>query len=124
MRVIAWLGSFLFLGCTTAFCDSWRGFLVDAKCYEALERNHNPTDTSTAVDEDKGQMIRYCSPKAKTKLFAIVEEDGRVEPLDPGGAGKAAELIRKAGKREMLNVVVTGSRSGGVIQTETISVIR
>ena len=121
MRVSAGFAALFCLGCVMAFGETWQGFLVDANCYEAAQRNHNPTDTSTAVDQDKGQMIRYCSPKAKTKLFAIVEQDGRVDRLDPAGATKAAELIRKTEKREMLPVAVTGARTGHVIQTDSIS---
>ena len=121
MRVVWLVTMFFCLMSSIAFGASWNGLLVDARCYAAEKRNHNPTDTSTAVDEDKGQMIRYCSPKAKTKSFGIVGEDGTLYRLDPAGDGKAAELVKSVGKRQMLEVAVSGTLHDRVIQTDSVT---
>jgi hypothetical protein len=121
MRVLSWVTICFCSLYPLAFGASWRGLLVDAKCYAAEQRNHNPTDTSTAVDEDKGQMVRYCSPKAKTKSFGIVGEDGSLFRLDPSGESKAAELVRRVGKRQMLEVAVSGTLRDHIIQTDSVA---
>src|SRR5579871_2748508 len=118
MRVIAFLAIFAAVGPAAAFGHTWRGFLVDGRCYAALERNHNPTDTSTAVDQDKGQMIRYCRPGSKTKSFALVEEDGSVDQLDAAGDGKAAGFASKVKEGSPLRVTVTGERQGNTIKVD------
>jgi len=120
MRVVWWVSIFFCSLCPVAFGASWRGLLVNANCYAAEQRNHNPTDTSTAVDEDKGQMIRYCAPKAKTKSFGIVGEDGNLYRLDSAGGAKAAEVLRKVGKTQMLEVLVSGTVRDEVIQTDSV----
>jgi hypothetical protein len=122
MRVSAWFAVLFGFWCAIALGETWRGFLVDAKCYGALQRDQNPTDTLTAVDRDQGQMIRYCSPNTKTNSFAIVENDGHVGPLDENGDRKAVQLIRRIGKRPMQEVTVTGVREGRLIRTDSISV--
>ncbi len=60
---------------------TWSGALVDSKCYASAQFNRNPHETSFA-STDQGQAIRYCSPKAKTKVFAIVQQDGSTFKLD------------------------------------------
>ena len=40
------------LASTLSFAGTWSGLLVDSRCYEAEERNVNPTDTLTSVDRD------------------------------------------------------------------------
>lgn len=103
-----------------AVAQSWTGALVDAHCYAAKERNVNPTDTLTAVDRDRGQEIRYCSPKPDTKTFALVERDATSFNLDPGGNTKAVELVRKIGRRPLFLVTVTGELDGRTIKVDTI----
>lgn len=120
MQVVSWLTVGLCFATSLAFGASWRGLPVDANCYAAEQRNHNPTDTSTAVDEDKGQMVRYCAPKTKTKSYGIVGEDGNLYRLDPAGDAKAADLVRNVGKKRMLEVAVSGTRHDQVIQTDSI----
>jgi len=121
MRVVWWVAVFFCCLSSAAFGETWRGLLVDFKCYSAEERNHNPTDTSTAVDQDKGQMIRYCAPRVKTKSFGIVGADGELYRLDPAGDAKAEELVRRAGKRQMLEVAVSGTLRDHVIQADSVS---
>ena len=117
-------GAFFCLASGLVFAESWSGALVDPKCFEALERNVNPTDTLTHVDRDTNQEIRYCSPNAKTKLFGIVEQDGTILPLDSTGNAKAAELVRTIHKKDRFDVIVTGEMSGKTIKVDSISVAR
>jgi hypothetical protein len=117
-------GAFFCLASGLVFAESWTGALVDPKCYDALERNVNPTDTLTHVDRDTNQEIRYCSPNAKTKLFGIVEQDGTILRFDSAGNAKATELVRTIHKKDRLYVVVTGEMSGKTIKVDSISVAR
>ncbi len=100
---------------------TWSGFLVDARCYGARERNVNPTDTLTAVDRDQNSELRYCSPSVKTKSFALVQQDGSSFTLDSAGNAKASELVRKAGKTSWLVVSVTGEAKKHTITVDSIS---
>lgn len=109
------------LSAATAFAETWSGILVNAKCYAAEQRNVNPTDTETAVDTDKGAEIRYCTPKPKTKSFAVVERDGRALRFDPAGDAKASAYMQSAGKQRTYEVAVTGQMNGKRIQVESIS---
>jgi hypothetical protein len=98
--------------------------LVDSKCYDAEQRNVNPTDTLTNVDRDGNREVRYCSPDLKTKSFAVVQSDGPSLQLDSAGNAKAAELVRKTGKKSRLNVAVTGEISRSTITVDSISMAR
>jgi hypothetical protein len=111
----------LFLSSTFSFAGSWAGALVDSKCYAAEERNVNPTDTLTSVDRDRNSEIRYCSPRTKTKSFAIVLPEGTALKLDAAGDAKAAELVRATGKKSLFNVAVTGERDKNTIKVDSIS---
>jgi len=66
---------------------------------------------SSALSQN--QEIRYCAPSAKTKAFAVVRHDGLSFNLDYVGNAKAAELMRKIGKKSRLTVVVTGVEISG-----------
>lgn len=109
------------LSAATAFAETWSGMLVDSKCYAAEVRNVNPTDTETAVDRDKGSEIRYCTPKRKTKSFAVVKPDGRALRFDSVGDAKASAYVQAAGKQRLYEVAVTGERNGKRIQVVSIS---
>lgn len=100
---------------------SWSGFLVNSDCYAAEERNVNPMDTNTYVDRDRDFEVRYCSPNAKTKSFTLVDHDGLSYTLDPAGNAKAADIVRQAGKKRVIEVTVTGEKSKNVIQVISIS---
>jgi len=103
--------------------ENWSGMLVDSKCYAAEERNVNPTDTETFVDRDKGYEIRYCLPKLKTKIFALVPPYGESVPLDSAGNAKAAQLIRTEGKKHLVLVTITGELIGNAIQVDSIAAL-
>lgn len=98
------------LSCAACLAGTWSGDLVDARCFANEQSNVNPTDTDTFVDTDRSYEIRYCAPKAKTKDFAIVQTDGIPLRLDAKGNAKAAELVRKAGKKSLFRMEVTGQR--------------
>src|SRR5271165_898415 len=104
VRIAALIGFSSALG----VAGSWSGSLVDSRCYANEERNVNPNDTETSVDRDSNSEIRYCSPTAKTKSFAVVQHDGMIFRLDAAGNTKAAELVRKTGRKSPFPVVVTG----------------
>jgi hypothetical protein len=100
---------------------SWSGFLVSSDCYAAEERNVNPTDTETYVNRDRDFEVRYCSPNAKTKSFTLVDHDGLSYTLDAAGNAKAAEIVRRTGKKRLLEVSVIGEAGENVIQVTSIS---
>jgi hypothetical protein len=114
----------LFLSAVLSFAGSWTGTLVDSKCYDAEERNVNPTDTLTNVDRDRNLEVRYCSPSARTKSFAVVDSDGLSFKFDTAGNAKAATLIGKSGKKSRLFVNVSGEMSRNTIQVNSISIVR
>jgi hypothetical protein len=109
------------LSTAAGFAGIWSGPLVDSKCYGAEQRNVNPTDTETFVDRDMSYGIRYCSPTHKTKLFAIVAQDGQTLKFDSAGNAKAAELVRNVNKKHVLDVAVSGEMTGKEIRVDSIS---
>jgi len=118
------LAALFCLSVALSFAGSWSGALVDSKCYDAMERNVNPTDTLTDVDRDRDLEIRYCSPNARTKLFAVVQQSGQSFKLDSVGNAKAAELVRKTGKKSSFVVAVIGEMSKNTVQVDSISMSR
>jgi hypothetical protein len=116
------LAALLCLCSGLSFAESWSGVLVDSKCYESEERNVNPTDTLMSVDRDTNSELRYCSPGAKTKFFTVVQPDGFSFRLDPAGNAKAADLIRKTGRKPRFQVVVTGELNKSRIGVSQIKV--
>ena len=118
------LAALLCLSSALGFAGIWSGALVDSKCYDSEEHNVNPTDTLTNVDRDKNLEIRYCSPSAKTKSFAVVLQDGLSFKLDSAGNAKAAELFRRTGKKSLFAVAITGEMSRTTIKVDSISMAR
>jgi len=98
------------------FAGSWSGTLVDANCSASVERNHNVTDSVRDVDLE----VRLCSPKARTRSFAILHSDGERVVLDSAGNAKAAELVRQAVEKSPLYVSVDGDRNKNTIQVRSI----
>jgi len=100
------------------FAASWSGALVDAKCFGSRERNvshQDPAGRNIRAD------INQCSPKAKTKEFGIVQDDGSSLTFDASGSQKATEFMRTAGKQSPFKVTVTGERNGNKIKVDSIS---
>lgn len=112
------------LSSALGFAGTWSGTLVDSKCYGSEERNVNPTDTLTSVDRDQNAELRYCSPSARTKSFTFVEHDGTSSILDLAGDAKAAELVRKTGKKSRFAVDVTGEKSKHTLKVASISLAK
>jgi hypothetical protein len=106
------------------FAGSWFGALVDSKCYNALERNRNPTDTLSSVDRDRRGEIQDCTPNRKTKSFGIVLDDGDTFRFDAAGDAKAAGLMRGAAKKSPVLVNVTGQEQKHTIKVESISMTK
>jgi hypothetical protein len=115
------LVALLCLAPATGLAGTWPGFLVDSKCYEAEERNRNPTTTLEAVNRDRDEEIRYCRPRAKTRSFTFVDRDGISFKLDPGVNARAADLVRNSAHTGELAVEVTGEKTGNTIKVDTIS---
>jgi hypothetical protein len=103
---------------------TWSGFLVKSSCYEALERNTDPWDTSTYVDRDRDWEVRYCSPDVKTKSFTLVDHDGLSHKLDPAGNTRAADAVRQTGKKVPMEVKVAGQQDKDTIQVDSISPVK
>ena len=112
----------LLLASAPAIAGNWRGYLVDSKCFAAEERNVSPGDIMPHSDSDMDEEIRYCVAKAKTRNFAVVQEDWSSLKFDPAGNAKAAELIGRIGKKPFLRVDVKGELSKDTIKVESISV--
>ena len=124
MAVTVRLVGLLCLSSAFGFAGIWTGALVDSKCYASEERNVNPTDTMIYVDRDRNLEIRYCSPRAKTKSFAVVQADGTTVTLDSAGNAKAADLVRAVGKQSRFTVAVTGALSKDTINVDSIAVAK
>jgi hypothetical protein len=120
MITIPRLLALFYLSSSLSFAGTWSGFLVDSHCYEAAERNVNPTDTLTSVDRDGNSEIRRCSPRAKTKSFAVVQSVGPSFKLDSVGNATAAELVRQTAKKSRLQVTVTGEMTKDTVKVDSI----
>jgi hypothetical protein len=109
MRQTILLVVLVFLVTVPVLAESWTGDLVDSRCYESEENNVNAFDPPNHVNHDRGYEIRVCRPHARTKSFAVVDNDGRTFQLDPSGNDKVAELVRQTDKKSRLLVTVTGA---------------
>jgi len=120
-RCIVRLAVLFCLSAGLSFAGTWSGTLVDARCWGFEERNIPPNDTTQFVDRDRNEEVRFCSPGAKTKTFAIVPPDGMSLALDGAGNAKAAGLIRGASKYAVIRVSVTGDLANQTIQVRSIA---
>jgi hypothetical protein len=111
--------SLLCLASGLGFAETWSGNLVDARCYQALAGNHNVSESP--VDQDVSMEVRYCAPKASTKVFAIVRSDDVGVPLNAAGNAQAAELVRQARPKTPLYVVVSGEMQNRTMAVNSIS---
>ena len=101
---------------------TWAGILVDSHCYQSLVNNRNPNDTLFNVNQDRNSEVRYCSPKAKTKSFGVLQLEGSVLKLDPAGNAKATQLVRNAPKSaKKFYVIVTGELNKDTLRLDSIS---
>jgi hypothetical protein len=101
MKLLIRLAGLVGLAGTLGFAATWSsGPLVDARCYTSLR--NNTRSSLIYIDRDFAGMIRYCSPTAKTKSFAVVEQGGIPVALDPQGNAQAAQFVRKTGKKRIV----------------------
>lgn len=107
----------VFLSYIPALAQSWSGYLVDSKCYAAMERNHNPQSTLMDVNTDRSAEVQYCRPTPKTSSFAVVDFNGQSYRLDTVGSAKAATLA----KNHIRHVTITGEMDHGAIKVGTIA---
>jgi len=113
------LVTMLFFGAMLGFAGSWSGSLVDSNCYASEERNANKN--TTTVDRDMSAVVRYCSPNAHMRDFAIVLPDWDGHKLDSAGNAKAAELVRNTRRRSVFEVTLTGDLTKDSIAVTSIS---
>jgi hypothetical protein len=114
------LPALLCLASALSVAETWSGFLVNSSCYESLENNHNPTDTETNVNRNRGAEVRYCAPNAKTKSFAVIDRDGQSFKFDRAGNAKAADLVKVTGKKLLWPVNVSGERERNELKVDSI----
>jgi hypothetical protein len=124
MKLAMLLAVFLCLCAAPVYAETWKGYLVDARCYSSQERNVNPFDPNFNTNHDRGYEVRVCRPSAKTRSFAVVDFDGVSFELDPSGNGKAADLIRQAPKESVISVTLTGEKHKDTVRVDSISLAR
>jgi hypothetical protein len=124
MKFVSRLAAFICLTSALGFSATWSGWLVDSKCYANLESNKSPTDTLNYVDRNKNEELLYCTPKAKTKSFALVDRNGLSYNLNAAGNAKAADLIRTAGAKANGEVKIVGEATGNAIKVDSISLAK
>jgi hypothetical protein len=101
------------------FAGSWSGFLVDAECYSATQANTKGGTHPASIDNNR--TLRVCAPKATTKSFAVMQEDGTSFELDSAGNQKARDFVAKQGNVPRYKVNVTGDMTQNTLQLSTIS---
>jgi hypothetical protein len=102
------------------FAGSWSGFLVDSRCYAS--RQNNVSRNTTTVTRDMDMDIRFCSPGAKTREFAVVLNDWQSLKFDPAGNERASELVQRAPKRSVFRIAVSGVLNKKTLKVGSISV--
>lgn len=102
---------------TTGFGEGWSGVLVDAKCYDSMERNVNPFEPYVDHELD----ARYCRPSAHTKLFAILQDDWTLVKLHPAANTQVMDLVHQARKKVFIGARVTGELQKDTVRVDSIS---
>jgi hypothetical protein len=117
MRII----TLVVLSSALSFAGTWSGTLVDAKCWGYTENNVG--QKMPYVDTNRNLQVRQCSPKAKTKSFALLTPGGHALALDAAGnATASSELAKAAHRKAPIRVVVTGEQNNKKsIQVSSIS---
>jgi hypothetical protein len=115
------LAVLLFSIATAGFAGSWSGYLVDSHCWSSRETNVSQIETR--VDRDMQSTLRYCSPTADTKAFALVLDDWSSVSLDAAGNERAIGLVRGGAQPAHIHVTISGTRGGGMITTGSVVAI-
>jgi hypothetical protein len=122
MKLGIQLTALVLLTSTTSFgSGSWRGFLVDSKCYESEEQNVSPWYTLGSAGRDKDLELKLCVPTEKTKSFGVVQRDWKMISFDADGNAKAIEFIRKAVKQAAYLVEITGEMEKEKLKVNAIA---
>jgi hypothetical protein len=108
------------------FSTTSSGYLVDARCFQAEERNVNPDYINMPGARDLDFEIRACSPQSnKTTSFMVVLSSGLVLKLDAAGNTQAAKLVNAAGKpgkrHRYFAVNITGTVSNDTLRVDSIA---
>ncbi len=106
---------------TSARAGTWRGYLVDARCYQDEEENVSPRYSLGSAGRDMVELIELCAPKERTKSFGLVRQNWKLITLDSDSGAKASEFIRKTGKRQNYFVEVTGQLKKKVLNVDNIA---
>ena len=118
-RSLTRLLSLLCLASCWGYAATWSGNLVDTRCFQNMEDNHN-LDESSAV-RDLNLELRVCTPKLNTHFFTIVLPDGTSARLDSAGNARAAELVRQTKPKAPLYVNVKGEMTNKTIAVNTVT---
>jgi hypothetical protein len=114
MRII----TLVLLSSALSFAGTWSGTLVDAGCWGYLKHK----DAASYSERDRNLDARQCSPKAKTKSFAVLTPEGQALNLDAAGNAKASALAKEAHRKAPIKVVVNGeSNKKNSIEVSSIS---
>ncbi len=101
---------------------NWSGTLVDSDCYASQQRNMKQGTHPASVDNNRA--IRACTATAKTKSFAVVQQDGTSLNLDADGNQKASDFVAKEGKMSRYKVNVMGDMNQNMIKVDSISIAK
>lgn len=124
MRLGIQLAALVLLTFTTSIgAETWRGYLVDSKCYEIEEQNVPAWYTLGSAGRDKDLEIKLCVPTPKTKSFGVVQRNWQMLTFDPGGDVRASQFIRDTGKQQVYLVEITGEIEKKALRVSTIALI-
>ena len=121
MKRILKLASLSCFAATLSLAGDLKGWLVDSRCFTSMVNNRNaPEDQS-----DNNLPVRYCSPRTKTRSFAIVEQEtGSSVNFDPAGNEKAMDLHLNTSNKYAYFGIVKGVKSGQTVNVHAISIIK
>jgi hypothetical protein len=88
-----------------------------------MSRQKNASADTTTVSRDMNMDVRYCSPTADTRRFAVVLRDWRRLKFDGNGNLKALRIVETASKRGVFDVTVSGVLKKNMIEVGAISAI-
>src|SRR5690242_18946112 len=115
------LASLMFVVCTAGFSGTWSRFLVDSDCW--TNRQNNVSADAATGSRDMMMDLRYCSPTAGTRKFAIVLSDCSGLKLDNNGNRSASQIVQSACDRCMFDVTASGNLNKKTISVDAISSI-
>ena len=122
---VRWIAIVLLIS-IPGFSSTSKGYLVDATCFQAEERNVNSDYIIMPGARDLDFEIRACSPRSnKTTSFVVVLSSGLVLKLDAAGNTKSTTLVNAAGKpgkrQRYFAVHITGTVSKDTLRVDSIA---